>query len=75
MVVVGNHFFFIFAYCGLVVEIPTELPTFEFLLPFQRQPRFAQTYFAQLVLKGTPCLLSGTVSKRKRGRPKENRPL
>ena len=29
----------LFAYCGLVVEIPTQLRTFELLLPFQRQPR------------------------------------
>ena len=31
--------FFIFAYCGLVVEIPSELLKFKLLLPFQRQPR------------------------------------
>ena len=28
-----------FAYCGLVVEIPTELLNIKLLLPFQRQPR------------------------------------
>ena len=33
--------FYISAYCGSVVEIPTELLRFNFLFPFQRQPRLA----------------------------------
>ena len=33
---------FIFAYCGLVEEIPTELPKIKLLLPFQRQPSLGQ---------------------------------
>ena len=38
MVVVGKHFY-IFACCGLVVEILTQLPKVENqMLPFQRQP-------------------------------------
>ena len=30
--------FYIFAYCGLLVEIPTQLLKSKWLLPFQRQP-------------------------------------
>ena len=38
MVVVGKHVK-MFAFSGLVVEIPTKLLKFKLLLPFQRQPR------------------------------------
>ena len=36
--------FYIFAYCGSVVEIPTELLKCTFLLPFQRQGRMGASF-------------------------------
>ena len=38
--------FYMFACCGLVVEIPTELLKLKFLLPFQRQPNFPPAQLA-----------------------------
>ena len=45
--------FYIFAYGGLVVEIPTELLKVKLLLPFQRQPSFSVTFL--LVSYLPPC--------------------